>query len=493
MKKQHKCKVCKEPVKQKKGPGRPKTTHGRCKKSPKKATKKKATKKKATKKKAEPTAEEIRKASAAWREMENIVEGGNMLAEAEQGWTPHMKARARATQKIIDAFKAKHGVDIWTYVWDLEDAEKEKTTKKKTTKKKIKKKLSWQEKYRRSKRCKLCGQTKEHVINNVCGTCAREHYGKVTSDSCERCGGFGLIPECPVCWDVASFRRNRNPFFRRNPPIGGRRPGGDPRPSEAKHCEYLITETELCGKVTREGKPFCPIHIGQNTYIQDLMERLAGKQYEESIAGAASHTEEVIQRLHPEWSEEEIEAEGPEGLEELEGYLEEHQIETSVTMEEILLFLKLHGGRSIERLAKEIHVSVGTVKSYVALLKKRSLVETRKNKRGAIIVRLLRKKRLHRHARNPWSPEEINWRGNGDTSDVSTPMFVLDGNSICMDMLLNELYNIQKGQRAIVIHKGNRYQITRYGYERGKFKVVLDDIFKFTPEDAIKFMLENKG
>jgi len=57
MKKIHKCKVCRKGVRQSSGPGRPKTTHTRCKgkkKTPRKKTKKKAKKKakKKTKKKA---------------------------------------------------------------------------------------------------------------------------------------------------------------------------------------------------------------------------------------------------------------------------------------------------------------------------------------------------------------------------------------------------------------------------------------------------------
>lgn len=373
MKKKQKCKVCKKGVKQKAGPGRPKTMHDRCK-GKKKTTKKKKAKKKT--KKAKPSQEEIETASAAWREAENIVEGGNMLAEAEQGWTRHMKARARATQKITDAFKAKYGVDIWTYVWNLEDAKK-KTTKKKTKKKKraIKKP---------QERCKFCG-TAENVLNKACGRCHRDQYGKVTPDSCDKCGGFGLIPECPDCGDIASFRRN---------PIGGYRPGGAPRqPSEAKTCE-------ICGKTTREGKMYCPEHIASHSYVKELMERLAGKAYEEHIAGTGYTEErvEIIRELHPDWKEEEIKAEAE--LEKLEKHLEEQQVDTSLTMEEILLILKLHGGRTVERLARDINVNVVTVKAYVALLRKRGLVITGRGKRGNTIVKLPPKKRLRR--RNPW-------------------------------------------------------------------------------------------
>jgi len=106
-------------------------------------------------------------------------------------------------------------------------ATKKKTTKKKTTKKRtarkkkikrkstrVKKKVAtkatWQEEYLRSKICKLCGNTAEHVINNICGPCHREHYGKVRPDSCNRCGGFGLLPECPECGDISSFRNPLN-------------------------------------------------------------------------------------------------------------------------------------------------------------------------------------------------------------------------------------------------------------------------------------------
>lgn len=57
--------------------------------------------------------------------------------------------------------------------------------------------------------CKLCGGSSHlDTVEGICGVCARAHRGKVTPDSCDRCGGFGLTPECPQCGDIASFRRN---------------------------------------------------------------------------------------------------------------------------------------------------------------------------------------------------------------------------------------------------------------------------------------------
>jgi len=241
--KKHKCKVCKKSVKQKKGPGRPKTMHDRCKN--KKAKKAKKTKK------------------------------------------------AKKSKKSKKATKKKT---------------KKKAIKKKSKKKKIKRRL------------------------------------------------------------------------RRNPPIGAHRPGGSPRPDEAKYCQHLVTDeitgiTEPCRIITRGGKPFCQKHIGQGSYIQDLMERLAGKQYEEAVAEER-------------------------GTKKLEEYLEERQIISSLTMEELLLILKLQGSRTVNLLAIEMNVSKKIAETYVALLKKRGKVKTYKNKRGAIVVRLPEKRKLRR--RNPW-------------------------------------------------------------------------------------------
>ena len=55
MKKIHKCKVCKKNIRQSSGPGRPKTTHARCKSAAAKKAAKKKTKKKVAKKKTKKT------------------------------------------------------------------------------------------------------------------------------------------------------------------------------------------------------------------------------------------------------------------------------------------------------------------------------------------------------------------------------------------------------------------------------------------------------
>jgi len=414
--KKHKCKVCKKPIKQKTGPGRPKTTHDRCKGTTKKKTKKK--KKKKTKKKTS------RKRSS----------GAGFLAEH------------RASQQ----------------------------------------------KLAKKSRCSICKGPKK-VGRNICKSCADAQIQAFQESAswtwCDEHGYFDC--DCP------GQVPRRNPF-RRNVRIGAYRPGDYPRqPSESKKCEFIVTDektgiTKPCGKITRDKKIYCPVHVGEHGYVKELMERLAGKSYEESIPGArAGEAEaeklEVIRESHPKWSEEEVQAEA--GAERLEEYLGRQEIDSSITMEEILLVLKLHGGRSIERLGRDINVTAETAKAYVALLKRRGLVTINKNKRGARIVELPKKRRLRR--RNPWSPEkEPNWRGTGNGELFDVPrLFVFNGVSISTDMLLNELYNMKKDQQAIIVYDGARYRISGYGYEKGNIKIVLENIIKFTPESLIKFIL----
>lgn len=385
MKKKQKCKVCKKGVKQKAGPGRPKTMHDRCKK---KSTKKKTKKTKKTNKKKAP-----KNKKAGLLQIQKCPSCKNWTQGKHHCWNCGKNMPSKVQSK---------GVTLAAYMQIQRDQERV---------------------HKKSRRSPLD--------------------------------------------DYYSLGRRKNPF-RRNARIGGYRPGGDPRPSESKHCEHIVTNvktgiTKPCGKVTREGKPYCPKHVKESTYVQDLMERLAGKSYEESIAAA--------------------------GLEKLEEHLETHQVDVTLTMEEILLVLKLHGGRSIERLARDINVSKETAKTYVGLLEKRGKVITGKSRRGATVVELPKKRRLRR--RNPWSPEsKPDWRGTGGGELFDVPrLFVFNGVSVSTDMLLDELYNMEKDQQAIIIYNGARYRISGYGPEKGNIKIVLDNIIKFSPESLIKFIL----
>lgn len=53
-------------------------------------------------------------------------------------------------------------------------------------------------------RCIKCRAYADHLLKDLCQECYRAKYTKVSPDSCNRCGGFGEYPECPLCGDIAS-------------------------------------------------------------------------------------------------------------------------------------------------------------------------------------------------------------------------------------------------------------------------------------------------
>lgn len=82
MAKKHICRVCKKGIKQRKGPGRPKTTHDRCK-GKKKTPRKKSTKKKSTKKKVKTTKKKTTKKKTLKRA--KTTRRGSSVTKSRQG------------------------------------------------------------------------------------------------------------------------------------------------------------------------------------------------------------------------------------------------------------------------------------------------------------------------------------------------------------------------------------------------------------------------
>lgn len=63
-------------------------------------------------------------------------------------------------------------------------------------------------------KCSECGIVANHLLKDLCQDCYRNKYTKVSAESCNECGGFGKIPECSKCGDIASFR---NPHSKLTP------------------------------------------------------------------------------------------------------------------------------------------------------------------------------------------------------------------------------------------------------------------------------------
>lgn len=107
-----------------------------------------------------------------------------------------------------------------------------------------------------------------------------------------------------------------------------------------------------CAAATREGKPFCPEHVLKNPYVAGLLERIAEREAEEA------RVLRVGQR-----------AVDP----------------TGITAQEILLQLKLYGGRTIARLSRDLMLEEDVVESYGRALAKLGAVSIGRHRRGLLL------------------------------------------------------------------------------------------------------------
>lgn len=110
---------------------------------------------------------------------------------------------------------------------------------------------------------------------------------------------------------------------------------------------------EVCGQATREGKPYCPDHVERHGYVQEVMAALERRAAEE---------ERVLRKGAA--------AVDPEGI----------------NAREILLQLRLHGERTVERLARDLQLDPRLVPHYAQALARRGLVRLGRTSRGCVLV-----------------------------------------------------------------------------------------------------------
>jgi hypothetical protein len=108
-----------------------------------------------------------------------------------------------------------------------------------------------------------------------------------------------------------------------------------------------------CGRATRSGKPYCSKHVDEHPYVRNLLA--------------------VIEGMHAEAAQ--VRQRGARAVD-----------TGSLSSKEILLFLRVHGERSVPRLARDLNIGLKTLESYVKALEARSLVQLRENKRGAFLI-----------------------------------------------------------------------------------------------------------
>ena len=153
--------------------------------------------------------------------------------------------------------------------------------------------------------------------------------------------------------------------WRRNPPISTilHRASDSRRPP--KRCEFVNSRGIRCGEPTRERKPFCPEHVEEHPYIQQLIAKIEDKEREEERVA--------------EFGEFEI-------------------AEDSLTSQEILAQLSIYGARTVERLARDMNLGIPIIEHYVSKLAREGKIELGSSSRGKTVVKPV-KSRLRR-----WNP-----------------------------------------------------------------------------------------
>jgi hypothetical protein len=151
-----------------------------------------------------------------------------------------------------------------------------------------------------------------------------------------------------------------------------------PRRLAPRHCER-----EGCHQATREGKAFCSDHVEEHPYVRDLMARLAEREAQDDL----------------------VSKRGAKAVD----------LESSITVQEILQHLDFHGARTEERLCRELNLDTRTLHGYVQALRRRRLVTLGTTKRGSTLVKPLRQKPAAAPvvAAAPLQPESIETRRTG--------------------------------------------------------------------------------
>jgi len=110
-----------------------------------------------------------------------------------------------------------------------------------------------------------------------------------------------------------------------------------------------------CDQSTREGKPYCPDHVEEHPYVQEILSTLQRREEEE--ARVRSRGSRAVD---------------PSGL----------------TARELVLHLSLHGARTVERLSRELQLDPKVLDGYVSALVSQGAVSLGRTNRGSTVVRL---------------------------------------------------------------------------------------------------------
>lgn len=141
-----------------------------------------------------------------------------------------------------------------------------------------------------------------------------------------------------------------------------------------ERVERTTCEEPGCGRSTRASKPFCTQHVDQHPYARALVEQLEEQDAE-------------IEKVRREGSR----VVDPKGL----------------TCREVLQWLRVHGPRTLPRLAREIQVDTSVLGHYVVALASSGMVCLVKSvRRGPIVQVPTKNEKLIDELEEAGSPEE---------------------------------------------------------------------------------------
>jgi len=122
-----------------------------------------------------------------------------------------------------------------------------------------------------------------------------------------------------------------------------------PRKRKTRWCHI-----DGCVRFTQNDKPFCSGHVENHPYVQDLLHQISERKDEEARTKR--------------WGWKSIDIDGP-------------------IAKDTVLFLRIHGERTVARLAKNLNRDFYIQSQYVHALFKAGLVGVRNNSRGNLIVK----------------------------------------------------------------------------------------------------------
>lgn len=115
----------------------------------------------------------------------------------------------------------------------------------------------------------------------------------------------------------------------------------------------VTLDCEVCGAVTREGKPYCSEHVHMQPYVENLLSQLAEQEKEH---------ERVLSKG--------TRAANLKGL----------------TVKELKMHLQLFGPRTVNRLARELNLDSNVIAVYVRKMERAKIVTTTVTRRGHVMV-----------------------------------------------------------------------------------------------------------